>query len=55
MKPKFKDIMTKEEIETLYKYELSKERINTEKTPCYDSLDEYEEMLKNMGIQIKED
>lgn len=50
---KYKDFMTNDEAEELYKEELSNGKINTETTPHYDSFEEFKTMLIDMGIKIK--
>ena len=52
-KPKVKEIMTMDEVEELYEKELSEGTINTADTPHYNSLNQYENMLRDMGIIVE--
>ena len=47
--------LSKYEAELMYKDELAMGSISTEDTPHYDSLNEYINMLIDMGFKITED
>lgn len=52
-KAKIKKVMTMDEVEKRYKYELANDMINTSDTPHYDSLNEFAYMLEDEGVKIK--
>ena len=52
-KPKVKDVMTSQEVEDLFKYELQTGKINTASTPHYQGLNQFSNMMRDMGIKIK--
>jgi len=54
-KPKVEKVMTTEQAEDLYKYELKEGIINTKTTPHYNSFVDYKRMLRDMGIEVKEE